>query len=84
MSGIHSGTTSVERSSFNTVESRSTSDCQIFHFYHKVNFMGQERVGPRKPATKFPHLRKQLQKNAIPTKLPKVQFGQPQPKGGRP
>lgn len=29
--------------------------------------MGQERVGPRKPATKFPHLRKQLTKNSRPS-----------------
>lgn len=27
--------------------------------------MSQSRNGPRKPATKFPHLRKQMQQNAL-------------------
>lgn len=38
--------------------------------------MAQSQNGPRKPATKFPHLRKQMQKNVIPTQLPQVKFGQ--------
>ncbi|MDZ4685919.1 MAG: hypothetical protein SH850_12700 [Planctomycetaceae bacterium] len=45
--------------------------------------MAKEQTGPRKPATKFPHLRKQMQKNAVPTKLtpPKygAQHGKPKP-----
>lgn len=39
--------------------------------------MGREVRGPRKPATKFPHLRKQMQKNAIPTQQPAPKFGKP-------
>jgi hypothetical protein len=37
--------------------------------------MAKEQSGPRKPATKFPHLRKQMQKNAIPTKLQTPKYG---------
>jgi hypothetical protein len=33
--------------------------------------MARSPSGPRKPATKFPHLRKQMQKNQLPT-LPNV------------
>lgn len=39
--------------------------------------MGQQRGGPRKPATKFPHLRKQMQKNAIPQQLMPKKYGPP-------
>lgn len=39
--------------------------------------MARERTGPRKPATKFPHLRKQMQKNALPKQLPKKTYGPP-------
>lgn len=38
--------------------------------------MARSQNGPRKPATKFPHLRKQMQKNALPTQPPATQFGQ--------
>ncbi len=46
--------------------------------------MGREVQGPRKPATKFPHLRKQMLKNAIPTKLPVNNFGRPHQKKPKP
>jgi len=39
--------------------------------------MSKSHNGPRKPATKFPHLRKQMQKNAISKQnLDKHQFSQ--------
>ena len=39
--------------------------------------MSKSRNGPRKPATKFPHLRKQMQKNAqIKSTLDKSPFAQ--------
>lgn len=37
--------------------------------------MAREQTGPRKPATKFPHLRKQMQKNAVPKQLPQTKYG---------
>jgi len=39
--------------------------------------MAHERIGSRKPATKFPQLRKQMQKNAVPQQLPGKKFGPP-------
>ncbi len=44
--------------------------------------MARSQNGPRKPATKFPHLRKQMQKNALPFQKPTshketLKFGQP-------
>lgn len=41
--------------------------------------MSRQQNGPRKPATKFPHLRKQMQKNALPIQRPK-----PFAAGGKP
>jgi hypothetical protein len=32
--------------------------------------MSKSKNGPRKPATKFPHLRKQMQKNIVPQRRP--------------
>lgn len=42
--------------------------------------MAQSKPGPRKPATKFPHLQKQMRKNAIPKTLPSPKYGG-KPKG---
>jgi|GEM_PF-3096354 hypothetical protein len=39
--------------------------------------MAHERSGPRKPATKFPHLRKQMQKNALPQQIVAKKYGPP-------
>jgi len=39
--------------------------------------MAKERSGPRKPATKFPQLRKQMQKNAIARQQTVKKFGPP-------
>lgn len=46
--------------------------------------MAQKPAGPRKPATKFPHLRKQMQKNALPIKPQSTKFGMTKRKGGKP
>lgn len=47
--------------------------------------MSRERIGPRKPATRFPHLRKQMQKNALPQPFPGKKTGPPvkKPRGGK-
>ncbi len=37
--------------------------------------MAQSKPGPRKPATKFPHLQKQMLKNVIPKILPPPKYG---------
>ena len=42
--------------------------------------MSKSGNSPRKPATKFPHLRKQMQKNVITSRVPQKPRGQ---KGGR-
>ena len=39
--------------------------------------MPKSQNGPRKPATKFPHLRKQMQKNALPPRKPHKPSGRP-------
>jgi hypothetical protein len=39
--------------------------------------MSKERSGPRKPATKFPQLRKQMQKNSVGSQQTVKQFGPP-------
>jgi hypothetical protein len=36
---------------------------------------------PRKPATKFPHLKKQMQKNAVPKQIAPKTYG---PQGKKP
>lgn len=46
--------------------------------------MARQQSGPRKPATKFPHLRKQMQKNALPVKPLQNKFGLLKKKGGKP
>ncbi len=42
--------------------------------------MAESKPGPRKPATKFPHLQKKMLKNAIPKVLTPPQYGG-KPKG---
>jgi hypothetical protein len=44
--------------------------------------MSKSGQGPRKPATKFPHLRKQMQKNALAGKAPLKPRGQPKGRKG--
>jgi hypothetical protein len=39
--------------------------------------MANRQPGPRKPATKFPHLRKKMEKNAIPQQIVPKKFGPP-------
>lgn len=46
--------------------------------------MSKSGQGPRKPATKFPHLRKQMQKNQTLAKTPQKPRGQTQGRKGGP
>lgn len=46
--------------------------------------MANKPAGPRKPATKFPHLRKQMQKNALPIKPQQTKFGLTKKKDSKP
>lgn len=68
------------RQAFLLAQSRDILMTAISDSFSRKPVMAKEQTGPRKPATKFPQLRKQMLKNAIPTKLPQTKFG-PDKKG---